>query len=101
MRSTVPSSCHEANYQYTVGHGEKSFGSCPWALGRGSEVAGSDLWGVFEAPVGARIAGLRWCPSWIPSRALISLVILTPGAGWLGSRVGCLWSARDARVVLS
>jgi hypothetical protein len=27
-RSTVPSSCHHVKYQYTVGHGAKSFGSC-------------------------------------------------------------------------
>lgn len=28
MRSTVPSSCHQVKYQYTVGHGAKSFGNC-------------------------------------------------------------------------
>ncbi|MFE5039053.1 transposase [Streptomyces sp. NPDC056683] len=28
MRSTVPSSCHPVKYQYTVGQGGKSFGSC-------------------------------------------------------------------------
>ncbi|ROQ26081.1 hypothetical protein EDD98_5675 [Streptomyces sp. PanSC19] len=27
MRSTLPS-CHQVKYQYTVGHGGKSFGSC-------------------------------------------------------------------------
>jgi hypothetical protein len=27
-RSTVPSSCHQVKYQYTVGQGGKSFGSC-------------------------------------------------------------------------
>jgi hypothetical protein len=26
--STVPSSCHQVKYQYTVGQGGKSFGSC-------------------------------------------------------------------------
>jgi hypothetical protein len=28
IRSTAPSSCHHVKYQYTVGHGAKSFGSC-------------------------------------------------------------------------
>lgn len=28
MRSAVPSSCHHVKYQYTVGHGAKSFGIC-------------------------------------------------------------------------
>ncbi|GGQ32285.1 hypothetical protein GCM10010215_65460 [Streptomyces virginiae] len=70
-------------------------------VGRVSKGAGSGLWDMFENPVAARMADLRWCPSWTPSRALISLVTMTQGAGWLGSRVGCLWSAHDARAVLS
>lgn len=28
IRSTFPSSCDHVKYQYTVGHGAKSFGSC-------------------------------------------------------------------------
>jgi hypothetical protein len=28
MCPTVPSSCHQVKYQYTVGHGAKSFGDC-------------------------------------------------------------------------
>lgn len=63
--------------------------------------AASDLWGMFENPVAARIADLRWCLSWLPNRVLILLATLTQGVGWLGLRVGCLWSVRDAGAVLS
>lgn len=70
-------------------------------LGLVSKVAGSELWGRFENPLAARIAALRWCLSWIPSRVLISFVTMTQGVGWRGSRVGYLWSVRDAGAVLS
>lgn len=58
----------------------RSADSCSCQGGRVSKVAGSDLWGMVENPVAACIADLRWCPSWIPSRARISLVTATPGS---------------------
>jgi hypothetical protein len=57
--------------------------------------------GMFGNPVAGRVAHMRWCPSWIPSRVLISLVTMTQGFRWPGSRVRCLWSVRVAEAALS